>query len=90
MKYRIEYRSSWHEGPLRTQYVVQDTGGNFHEFEAADDADAQAQAHREWQAVIAMAEKVGLLSIGFVQLEHVPDPTPVVLQWKPLHSTLLL
>lgn len=81
MKYRIEYRSFRHEGPLRMQYVAQDTGDNFHEFEAADDADAQTRASREWQAVIAKVAEH--LSVDFVRLERMPDPTPVTLRWKP-------
>jgi hypothetical protein len=47
MKYRIEFRSSRYEGGPGERYVAQDTGGNFHEFEAADDADAVAKAPAE-------------------------------------------
>ena len=71
MKYRIEFRSSRFEGGA----VVQNIGGNFHEFDALDDADAQA--------VLAKAREAKLRSIGFVRLEHVPDSTPVPVEWVP-------
>ena len=83
MKYRIEYRSSRYEGEPGERYVAQNLGGNFHEFEAVDDADAQAKAPAEWQAVYAKARNAKLRSVGFVRLERLPDPTPVALQWAP-------
>lgn len=83
MKYRIEYRSSRYEGEPGREYVVQGTGGNFHEFDATDDADAQAKAPAEWQAVIAKARAAKLRSVGFVRLERVPDSTPVAVKWTP-------
>jgi hypothetical protein len=85
MKYRIEYRVSRYEGELGKRYVVQGTGGSFsfHEFDAVDDADAQAKAPAEWRAVIAKAREAKLRSVGFVGLEHVPDATPVAVEWTP-------
>ena len=63
--------------------MVQGMGGNFHEFEAVDDADAQAKAPAEWQAIIAKAREAKLRSVGFVQLERVPDSTPIPVEWVP-------
>lgn len=85
MKYRIEYRSSRIEGRTESSngYVIQNLGGHFHEFDADNDADAQAKAPAEWQKVFAVAREFGLRTIGFVRLERVPDPTPIVLAWTP-------
>jgi hypothetical protein len=83
MKYRIEYRVSRYEGEPGKRYVVQGTGGSFHEFDAADDADAQAKAPAEWRTVIAKAREAKLRSVGFVRLERVPDATPVAVEWTP-------
>ncbi len=83
MKYRIEYRSSRYEGEVGRSYVAQNTGGNFHEFEAVDDTDARTKAPAEWQAVLTKARQSKLRSVGFVRLERGPDPTPVDLQWTP-------
>lgn len=82
-KYRIEYRSSRYEGEPGSRYVAQGTGGNFHEFDAANDADAQAKAPAAWQAVLAKARESKLRSVGFVRLERVPDSTPILVEWVP-------
>lgn len=80
----VKYKEST-EGAseFSTGYTVQNLGGNFHEFEAADDAEAQAKAPAEWQAVLAKARESKLRTVGFVRLERVPDPTPVAIQWSP-------
>ncbi|MBM3261693.1 hypothetical protein FJY93_04740 [Candidatus Kaiserbacteria bacterium] len=83
MKYRIEYRSSRYEGEPGSRYVTQSLGGNFYEFEAVDDADAQAQLPAQWQALIVKATKAKLHTIGYVGLERVPDATPVAVECEP-------
>ena len=79
MNYPIEYRSSWRDGEV----LVQDLGGNFHEFDAVDDADAHAKAQTEWRALMAKARERGLRSVGFVRLERAPNQVPVTLPWTP-------
>lgn len=83
MKYRIEYRSSRYEGVAGRKYVVQNTGGNFHEFEAVDDTEAQTKSPAEWQTVLAKARQSKLRSVGFVQLTRLPDSS-VAIEWTPI------
>ncbi len=64
--------------------MAQGTGGNFHEFDAVDDSDAQAKAPTEWQAVLTKARVAKLRSVGFVRLERVPESTPVAVEWTPI------
>lgn len=82
-KYRIEYRLSRYEGTPGRKYIVQSLGGNYHEFEAADDTAAKIQAPAEWKKLLENARKAGLRSVGYVRLERIPDPSPVAVQWMP-------
>ena len=79
MKYRIEFRSSRYE----CSAVIQNTGGNFHDFDASDDADAEAKAADEWQNVLAKARRSKLRSVGFVRLARLPNASPTALRWTP-------